>query len=322
MRFLIIILAVLVYASDFSKIMDLYRFEGPSAAAAQMEKLLCSKNYWLERLHNKDVKWGYYESADDLLVCIKKEKILEVLKNENGKFKQIDKIGVLTGLDGQKEKEGDLRTPIGVYTIKAVIDNVESFYGPFAFVTSYPNMLDRIENKDGHGIWIHGMPIDGKRDNNKTKGCIVMNNAMLEKLKNEINYQKTYLLISENAPFTSDKEEISEILAFIYRWRNAWKNSDFEKYKTFYAKDFKKPDGTDLKQFFNYKKRVFENKKHQKVEIYFSDINIIPYQNIKGVKLFRIDMYEKYLSNSYKFRGKKELYVRFGPDGLKIIAEK
>jgi murein L,D-transpeptidase YafK len=302
--------------------MDLYRFEGPSAAAAQMEKLLCSKNYWLERLHNKDVKWGYYESADDLLVCIKKEKILEVLKNENGKFKQIDKIGVLTGLDGQKEKEGDLRTPIGVYTIKAVIDNVESFYGPFAFVTSYPNMLDRIENKDGHGIWIHGMPIDGKRDNNKTKGCIVMNNAMLEKLKNEINYQKTYLLISENAPFTSDKEEISEILAFIYRWRNAWKNSDFEKYKTFYAKDFKKPDGTDLKQFFNYKKRVFENKKHQKVEIYFSDINIIPYQNIKGVKLFRIDMYEKYLSNSYKFRGKKELYVRFGPDGLKIIAEK
>ncbi|AZV47126.1 hypothetical protein C3L23_07520 [Nautilia sp. PV-1] len=322
MRFLIILLATLLYSSNFSKIIDLYRFKGSDAAAKQMEKLLCSEDYWLKRLNNENVKWGYYESAEDLLVCIKSKKILDVLKKQNGSFELLDKIDVLTGLDGEKEKEGDLRTPIGVYTLKALINNVDSFYGPFAFVTSYPNMMDRIEDKDGHGIWIHGMPIHAKRDNNNTKGCIVMNNKMLENLKKEINYQKTYLLISENTPLTATKKEIADILAFIYKWRKAWRENDFDKYKTFYSKNFRKSNGEDLKEFLDYKKRVFKNKKHQKVEIYFSDINIIPYQNIENKKIFRIDMYEKYLSNSYKFKGKKELYVQFMPDGLKIIAEK
>jgi hypothetical protein len=33
-------------------------------------------------------------------------------------------------------------------------------------------------------------------------------------------------------------------------------------------------------------------------------------------------MYEKYISDDYKFNGEKELYVKFTNDGLKIIAEK
>lgn len=319
MKYLLIFISLFLYASD---IVDVYRFYGVDDMVKQAEKLITDKNYWLKRLKNKDVTWGYYESKKDILVCVKSEKKLNIFKQNDNSFKLIDTISVLTGLDGDKKKEGDLRTPVGVYKLKAIIENVDSFYGPFAFATTYPNMLDKINDKNGHGIWIHGEPLEGSRDDNNTKGCIVMDNSLLEKLKNEINYQKTYLLISENTPLTATKEEIADILAFIYKWRSAWRDNDFERYKRFYDESFKKSDGKDLKRFLDYKKRVFQNKRHQKVEIYFTNINIIPYQNIQNSKIFRIDMHEKYISNSYKYDGKKELYVKFTPEGLKIIAEK
>ena len=141
---------------------------------------------------------------------------------------------------GDKKREGDLRTPIGVYTLKGLIWNVDTFYGPFAFVTSYPNTLDRLKQKDGHGIWIHGVPLNGKKYNSNTKGCIVMNNKKLKELRKKIDYKKTYLLISEKKPLTATKKEIAEILAFIYKWRRAWRSSDFKTYKTFYDNEFKR----------------------------------------------------------------------------------
>ena len=33
-------------------------------------------------------------------------------------------------------------------------------------------------------------------------------------------------------------------------------------------------------------------------------------------------MYEVYISPTYKYNGGKEVYVKFTPDGIKIIAEK
>jgi len=319
LRFLILFLVTILYSAN---LIDIYRFKGSDALNKQIEKILSSKKYWLERLQNKDVKWGYFESDKDILVCIKSKKILKIFEKEKNSFKLIDSVNVLTGLDGDKAKEGDLKTPIGVYKLKSILKNVDEYYGPFAFVTGYPNLFDKINNKNGHGIWIHGVPINGKRDENSTKGCIVMDNHMLEKLKKEIDYKNTYLLISEKTPLMATKDEIAEILAFIYKWRKAWRENNFDKYKEFYDDTFKKSDGTNLKKFLDYKKRVFANKKYQKVEIYFSNIDIVPYQNINNEKIFRINMFEKYISKTYKYTGPKEVYVKFTDNGLKIIAEK
>jgi len=321
----VFIIAVLILSAsllDAENLIDLYRFKGPDVVLKFLEKQLTSENFWLKRLKNKDVKWGYYESNKNVLVCVKSKKLLKIYKNVKNSFDLIDSVNVLTGLDGDKREEGDLRTPVGVYRLKTVLDKVDDFYGPFAFVTEYPNMLDRINHKNGHGIWIHGVPINGKRNSNNTKGCIVMDNEMLKNLKKEIDYKNTYLLISENAPLTATKNEIASILAFIYKWRKAWQSNNFDAYKKFYDSTFKKADGKDLKSFLDYKKRVFANKKYQKVEIYFSNINIVPYQNIEHQKIFRINMFEKYLSKTYKYSGPKEVYVKFTNHGLKIIAEK
>ena len=299
---------------------DVYRFKGEDALSKKIETLLASPNFWKDKIKDYNVTFGYFQNQKDILVCVKDKKTLDVYRY-NKNFKLLDSIEVLTGLDGDKLKEGDLKTPIGVYRLVNLLNKVDDFYGPFAFETEYPNLYDRIQKKNGYGIWIHGFPTKGKRDEN-TRGCIAMENSILEELKEKINYKNSYLLIAQDRLLTTNSDEISKILAFIYKWRRAWRESNFEVYKTFYDKNFKKLDGKNLKEFLEYKKRVFKIRKHQKVEIFFDDINIIPYQNINNKKIFRINMQQKYFAKNYKYIGPKELYIKFINDKIKIITEK
>ena len=75
---------------------------------------------------------------------------------------------------GDKLKQGDRKTPEGVYfiveKIKYALDPVE--YGTQAYATDYPNPVDKLRGKTGSGIWIHskGYPIAGKT----TRGCLAV----------------------------------------------------------------------------------------------------------------------------------------------------
>ena len=77
-------------------------------------------------------------------------------------------------LEGDKQKEGDLRTPEGVYFITHKITQKLDFmeYGPHAFNLNYPNPADRLRKKTGSGIWLHskGQPIAGLT----TRGCMAI----------------------------------------------------------------------------------------------------------------------------------------------------
>jgi len=316
LRFLVFFLTFL-YAFDF---VDVYRFKGEDALSKKIETLLASPIFWKNKIKDHNVTFGYFQNRKNILVCVKDEKILNVYRY-NKHLKLLDSIRVLTGLDGDKLKEGDLKTPIGVYKLVNLLTEVDSFYGPFAFKTEYPNLYDKVQKKNGHGIWIHGFPLKGDRDDN-TRGCIVMKNNDLNKLKKKINYKNSYLLIAQDRLLTTNIYEISKILAFIYKWRRAWRESNLKVYKTFYDKNFRKSDGKNLKEFLEYKKRVFKIRKHQKVKIFFDDINIIPYQNINNEKIFRINMQQKYIANNYKYVGPKELYIKFVNNKIKIIVEK
>lgn len=76
--------------------------------------------------------------------------------------------------EGDKQREGDLRTPEGVYFITHKITQKLDFmeYGPHAFNLNYPNPADRLRGKTGSGIWLHskGQPIEGLT----TRGCMAI----------------------------------------------------------------------------------------------------------------------------------------------------
>lgn len=76
---------------------------------------------------------------------------------------------------GDKNATGDLRTPEGIYFVGYKIANGLDFreYGGIAYTLNYPNPVDRLRGKTGHGIWIHskGHEITPQ----ETRGCVAVN---------------------------------------------------------------------------------------------------------------------------------------------------
>ncbi|RXJ94861.1 hypothetical protein CRV00_05880 [Malaciobacter molluscorum] len=303
----------------FADLIDVYRTQGIEAVKEKLESQLRSQTYWEKYLENKDLQYGYYESTKYLIVVDKYSKKLKLLKKVDNGFSQVANDSVIIGeRPGDKKREGDLRTPIGVYKLTNKLTKLDPFYGPLALVTSYPNMYDKILNKNGHGIWIHGMPLNKDRED-YTKGCIALDNVNLEKLEQNIDLTKSIVLISNKEIEKSTKEDISLILSSIYKWKDAWKNSDLEKYISFYSKEFKKSNGYDLDKFKQYKKRIFKNKENTQIE--FTNINVIPYPNSLNKKIYRVLMDEKYRTKNYKFDGEKELFLEIIDNRIEILAE-
>ena len=79
-------------------------------------------------------------------------------------------------------------------------------------------------------------------------------------LSKDIDYKNSILLIAPNNIKQITKNDMSNILAQLYSWRYAWKYNDIQSYLSFYNKDFKKLNKTNLSQFARYKKRIFRLK--------------------------------------------------------------
>ncbi len=313
---LFIIFVSFAYANPFD-IVNIYRTKGIQEVERQIELQLQKEEYWRYHINSKDVSNGYYESIEYIMICQKDLK--DIILYDTKTDKKIFYSSVYTGKEnGDKQKEGDMRTPVGAYELTNRLTKVDSFYGPLALTTNYPNMYDKIKGKTGHGIWIHGLPTTQERDE-YTQGCIALDNTNIKKLDNSINIDNSVLIISENQFQKTSKEDISIILSNLFIWKESWKYNDIKKYLSFYDEEFIKSNGQNLEKFTKYKKRVF--RKNEKKTIKFSNINIIPYPNETNKKLYKIIFDELYKTNSYSFNGKKELYVELKDGKLSILTE-
>lgn len=322
MRILLVFMAFLssLCASDLVKI---YLNDGLDAVGAAIEKELGNKDFWLEELGDKNLTLGYYDKDVVIVKTNKNDKILKVYSYTNGKIKkEFEQKEVIVGLMGDKEKEGDLKTPIGFYELGAKFNPGDQYYGPFAFATSYPNLLDKVQGKTGGGIWIHGYPLDGTRlDEFKTRGCIALFNDKLEDFAKVVAGKKVYVLTEEKDSVKAKKDEIASLMADLFAWKYAWTESDVNAYLDFYdEEEFKRFDKSTFSQFASMKRVIFSRKEHKIIK--FSDISISPYPNLEDEKMYRISFYEDYYTKNYQFRGNKILYVKLDKKGkMKILAE-
>ena len=86
---------------------------------------------------------------------------LYVYENRAGLPLRVADFYVTIGKAGAgKQKEGDNRTPTGIYAVSGFKSPREltDFYGSGAFTLSYPNEWDTRQGRNGHGIWLHGTP--------------------------------------------------------------------------------------------------------------------------------------------------------------------
>ncbi|MGE4396177.1 MAG: murein L,D-transpeptidase family protein [Sulfurimonas sp.] len=317
---LIIFLSLNIYAGD---ILTSYRLNGIAQIEKEMDLELSKKEYWDKIVENKDTTFGYIESYNNILACDKSVSTLELYSlDENQSFNYRKTYNAFTGkLKGDKVREGDLKTPIGIYQITQKLSKdtkLDPFYGPLAFVTSYPNIYDSYRGKNGSGIWIHGLPSEDRDE--FTRGCIAIDNSSIECLDRNIDIDKTVLIIDDaKVKQNISKDTLSSILAQLYSWRYSWIYDDIEGYLSFYSPEFVRSDGMNIEEFRKYKTRVF--KKVEKKTIIFNDINVLPYPNTSNI--YQINFKEFYKSDTFKFTGDKTLVIELGEDNkIKILTEK
>lgn len=313
---LMIILSFNLYALPLD-IVEIYRTQGIQAVEKMISQELKTQEYWDAALDNKDITNGYYESIRYVMICQKNMKDIKLYDTQNKQ--ELFSSSVFVGKEnGDKQIEGDMKTPLGAYKLTNRITKIDPFYGPVALTTNYPNIYDKSQGKTGSGIWIHGLPEEQERDD-FTKGCIALDNTKIKKLDNSINIDNSVLVISEEKLHNISKNDISLVLSSIFSWRDAWKESKLERYLSFYDDNFKKSNGDNFEKFSKYKKRIFQ--RDEKKIIKFSNINIIPYPNENNKKIFKVIMDELYKTKTYKFEGKKELYVEIKNNQFKILTE-
>ncbi|MFY4754938.1 L,D-transpeptidase family protein [Campylobacter jejuni] len=317
---LITLSSLMLHASDLVKI---YLNQGLDAVGVAIEKELTQKDFWLSEIGDKNISLGYYDDNVTIVLTNKTDKILRVYSYEDGKIrKDFEQKEIITGLMGDKKIEGDLKTPVGFYELGRKFNPGDPYYGPFAFATTYPNLLDKVQGKTGGGIWIHGYPLDGSRlDEFKTRGCIALFNNNLEKFAQVVQDKKVFVMTEEKEKIRVKKDQIASLLADLFTWKLAWTNSDTNTYLSFYdEQEFKRFDKMKFEQFASMKKSIFSRKEDKKIK--FSDINISPYPNLENETMYRISFYEDYYTKNYQFRGDKILYVKIDSKGkMKILAE-
>ncbi|EOI0467553.1 murein L,D-transpeptidase family protein, partial [Campylobacter jejuni] len=310
---LITLSSLMLHASDLVKI---YLNQGLDAVGVAIEKELTQKDFWLSEIGDKNISLGYYDDNVAIVLTNKTDKILRVYSYEDGKIrKDFEQKEIITGLMGDKKIEGDLKTPVGFYELGRKFNPGDPYYGPFAFATTYPNLLDKVQGKTGGGIWIHGYPLDGSRlDEFKTRGCIALFNNNLEKFAQVVQDKKVFVMTEEKEKIRAKKDQIASLLADLFTWKLAWTNSDTNTYLSFYdEQEFKRFDKMKFEQFASMKKSIFSRKEDKKIK--FSDINISPYPNLENETMYRISFYEDYYTKNYQFRGDKILYVKIDSKG-------
>ena len=179
------------------------------------------------------------------IVVDNKRSRLYLYQNENGRPRFVADYYISIGKrGGEKTREGDERTPVGVYHVTASLprNKLSDFYGSGAFPINYPNEWDKRHGRNGSGIWLHGSPSDTySRAPRASNGCVVLANADLDALSNKMQIGLTPVIISEQVEWLSLDDwnaERNALNAEIERWRSDWESRDTDRYLTHYSKKF------------------------------------------------------------------------------------
>ena len=250
------------------------------------------------------------EDQRHAIVVDNKRSRLYLYQNENGQPRFVADYYISTGKrSGEKTREGDEKTPVGVYHVTASLprNKLSDFYGSGAFPISYPNEWDKRHGRNGHGIWLHGTPSDTySRAPRASNGCVVLANADLDALSNKLQVGLTPVIISEQVEWLSLDDwnaERNALNAEIERWRGDWESLDTERYLTNYSKKFS-ADREDYSDWVRHKRQVNSGKTWIKLNI----SNFSMFRNPGKEELVVVTFDQDYRSNNLSNTMKKRQY--------------
>ncbi|MGE5639980.1 MAG: L,D-transpeptidase family protein [Clostridia bacterium] len=248
---------------------------------------------------------------------------LYVFENDGGRPRLIADYYVTLGKNGvEKTREGDQKTPVGVYHVTANLprQKLTDFYGAGAFPINYPNEWDKRQGRNGHGIWLHGVPsATYSRPPRASDGCIVLANPDLESVGRGVQIGLTPVIIADEiewADAADVRKERDSLAAEIERWRVDWESRDTARYLSHYSSQFKS-GGQDAAAWGAHKRKVNAGRKWIKVGIRDVSMFRYPREGDFVVVDFEQDYRSDGLSNAMR---KRQYWVKEGAT-WKIIYE-
>jgi murein L,D-transpeptidase YafK len=261
-----------------------------------------------------------------LVVDTSKSRLYVYAKDELGQLKYMSDYYVTIGRNGvDKKKEGDKRTPIGVYFASSKLNRpLPDLYGAAAYPLSYPNELDSFEKRNGSGIWLHGTPTDTySRPPRASDGCVVLSNPDIKALQPILDRGNTPVIIVSKMDWTekglsaSRAKEQQSLNEALEQWRKDWVSQDSSKYLSHYSTKFFYSDG-DFEKWADYKKRIQASK--PKVSVDIDDVSMFSYPNDERPMVV-VDFEQSYTSDNLKNKMKKRQYWVNENNQWKILYE-
>jgi murein L,D-transpeptidase YafK len=199
-----------------------------------------------------------------------------LVRSQDGTLRKIQDMACTTGMrNGGKLLEGDRKTPEGVYFLQGKVTSGLDFdsFGNTAFPLNYPNPADRVLDKTGDGIMIHGR---GRRFGpRQTLGCVVLENDVVDRLDRYVRLHSTPVIIGDGLRWSEARKygPPPEIILGTWGWakgRERRENAFFEIYD---PKRFEKSSGMSFAQFRE--KTLREFSQYEWVDIRMEDIQVL-----------------------------------------------
>ena len=231
--------------------------DGPPAVSEQLQKLRAEAARRLGSLSEMPPPGTVPEQVLELAGNVRHVVVVDashsrvyVSAQQSGGLQLIRSFYASIGRAGfDKEVEGDLRTPLGVYHITSRLDDqqVEELYGIGALPLNYPNEHDRRMGRTGSGIWLHGVPrVSYVRSPYATEGCVALANDDMAYLMRELEPRRTPVIIADEVNWvrpdtlSAHKAEFRQLLS---RWTEARSLGDWATIQALSARDFQADDG-------------------------------------------------------------------------------
>jgi murein L,D-transpeptidase YafK len=249
---------------------------------------------------------------------------LYVYQNVDGQLKFVTDYYISQGKYGvNKLREGDQRTPLGVYYITQRLAGARlpDFYGTGALPISYPNEWDKLNGRSGSGIWLHGTPSDSfSRPPLSSDGCVVLTNPDLNKLYGSVEIGKTPVVISDKVEFVTKAKwdaDRNAAMKLVDNWRRDVESMDASRVRANYSSRFKSEQGENLQTWFGKQQKIFQGVRNVTLTLKNSSFFLYPGQENLIVGTFTQDAQ---IGKSRHSVRKRQYWAKEGQH-WKIVAE-
>ena len=262
----------------------------------------------------------YYLNA--LAVDLKQSR-LYVFENQDGYPKQVADFYISMGRAGaRKEKQGDLRTPLGVYFVQSYIppSKLADKYGSGAYPINYPNAWDDHNGRTGYGIWLHGTRSGTyNRPPLASEGCVVLPNDDLLEVGRFITLGQTPVVIGDDLQWLEAEtwqQQKQQVNAIFDRWLDDWQSMKTEDYLSHYSQQFSNGK-QDYEHWVQHKRRIARQKSFIEVKARHLSLLLHPNDDVM-VATFN----QHYHSDNFSSQSWKRQYWHKEADGeWRIIFE-